>query len=932
MNQFISHPALFNTMAQYVDAIWSIDLKTEIITVLHDRINPPESVNTMTIQEARALITKHNHPDDVENATSTLNIEHLRNLKTSETGESRTFSGSSNGKANTLIYTNTPEFDEQGNTVKVYVTFKNIQEKIDSEEENNALSQVLQVFQQASIASHTTIFIFDTKKQSILVNSGDAENWGVMVEQPGVPYEVAKSDIVSAPYKQKYIELHEKMMNGADSAYGIIGLCDTNGTEGLYELNFYRIFDKDGNPTDKATGIYRNITEFSRAARKARAIADALGNDYDHILVINTEDRTVFRHKTTGNIWEALGLKDDDTYNYDEFLELWCTKGAHPEDADRLRKDCTIEKIVEELDSKKAYTYTIRSIINGKLETFQCTHQRLTGTQEIICAYRNIDVIIENEKRQRQAIQDALAAAEHANHAKTNFLNNMSHDIRTPMNAILGFTALATSHVDNRSKVLDYLKKIQTSSSHLLSLINDILDMSRIESGKVKIEEAEISLPLVMHDIKNIVQADIKKKNLAMFFDTVDVQNENIWCDKTRVEQILLNCLSNSIKFTPANGAIGLKIIQLPCNKPNHATYQFKVKDTGIGMSPELMEHLFEPFERERNSTVSGIQGTGLGMAITKNIVDMMNGTIHVESVQNEGTEFTITLTFRIASGSSVRNYVIPELKSVHALVADDNFETCDSVTKMLQEIGLRPEWTLSGKEAVLRAKHAMSNSDPFGVYIIDWLMPDMNGVEVVRRIRQEIGDDTPIIILTAYDWTDIEEEALAAGVTAFCAKPLFLTELHDLLSKAAGLETQTETEPDEPRKPLAGLSILLVEDNPMNQEIASDLLSDAGASVVTADNGIQALELLEGHEEKSFDLILMDIQMPLMDGYDTTRKIRMLPESWSSTIPIIAMTANAFEEDRQKALEAGMNAHIAKPVDVDLVFKTIREILPSDK
>ncbi|MCI8417587.1 MAG: response regulator [Lachnospiraceae bacterium] len=531
----------------------------------------------------------------------------------------------------------------------------------------------------------------------------------------------------------------------------------------------------------------------------------------------------------------------------------------------------------------------------------------------------------EKLEKQRIDLQDALAAAQHANRAKTTFLNNMSHDIRTPMNAIIGFTSLAATHMDNREQVQDYLGKITTSSNHLLSLINDVLDMSRIESGKVKIEEKETSLPEIMHDLKTIVQADVTAKQLEFYIDTADVVNEHVLCDKLRLNQVLLNLLSNAMKFTKPGGIVSVRILQKGNTSDGRASYEFQVKDTGIGMSQEFQEHVFEPFERERTSTVSGIQGTGLGMAITKNIVDMMGGTISVVSEEGKGSTFTVALKLRTCSGP-VTQEVIPELKDLRALVVDDDFGTCSSVTKMLATIGMRPDWTTSGKEAVLRVRLAGEQNDEYAVFIIDWLMPDMNGIEVVRRIRGIIGEDTPIIILTAYDWSDIEEEARNAGVTAFCSKPIFLSELREILEapymvRAAESGTLKEVS-------FEGKKIFLVEDNELNQEIAVEILQEAGFCVDVADDGAVAVERLKEAKPGQYDLILMDIQMPILNGYEATRQIRALGNEELANIPIIAMTANAFDEDRKAALEAGMNGHIAKPIDIPKLMELLREIL----
>ncbi len=526
-------------------------------------------------------------------------------------------------------------------------------------------------------------------------------------------------------------------------------------------------------------------------------------------------------------------------------------------------------------------------------------------------------------KEQRDALQIALAAAEHANRAKTRFLNNMSHDIRTPMNAIIGFTALAASHLDNKERVQNYLAKISTSSQHLLSLINDVLDMSRIESGNVKIEEKEVHLPDVFHDLRSIVQADISAKKLDFLIDTVDVENEDVWCDKLRLNQILLNLLSNAVKYTQPGGTISVRVIQTKSDAPGYARYEFRVKDSGLGISKEFQKHIFEAFSREHTVTVNGIQGTGLGMAISKHIVDMMGGTITVNSTVGKGTEFVVTVQFRIVEDTSPHD--ISELQGLRTLVADDDMETCFSITKMLDKIGMHCEWTTSGKEAVARARFAVERHEEFDVFIIDWLMPDMNGIETVRRIRGVIGDSKPIIILTAYDWSDIEEEARAAGVTNFCEKPLFMSELRDVLTRS---QPKPVCKMEAGSLDFRGKKILLVEDNELNQEIAVSILEERGFVIDVANDGDVAVSKMKMAKEGQYDLILMDIQMPRMNGYIATKEIRTLPDSKIANIPIIAMTADAFEEDKKLAFQAGMNGHVPKPIEIPKLMKVISEVL----
>ena len=530
--------------------------------------------------------------------------------------------------------------------------------------------------------------------------------------------------------------------------------------------------------------------------------------------------------------------------------------------------------------------------------------------------------------KMNQALSEAVRAAETANRAKSTFLSNMSHDIRTPMNAIIGFTTLAVSNIDDKKRVRDYLGKIISSSNHLLSLINDILDMSRIESGKIHLEETQVSLADVLHDLKTIISGQIYAKQLDLYMDAMDVTNEDVYCDKTRLNQVLLNLLSNAVKFTPAGGTVSVRLKQFPVAVKGSGLYEIRVKDNGIGMSQEFVKKLFSPFERERTSTVSRTQGTGLGMAITKNIVDMMGGTIEVQTEQDKGTEFIVRLPFRIQAEQH-HTEKIAELEGLKALVVDDDFNTCDSVTKMLVRIGMRSEWTLSGKEAVLRARQSMELGDAFHAYIIDWRLPDMNGIEVTRQIRS-LGDDTPIIILTAYDWSDIEVEARAAGVTAFCAKPLFMSDIRDTLMTAIG---QMQAEAEDTSFPAAGSDfrgkcILLVEDNELNSEITVEILNGYGCQVDTAENGAEAVKKIKNSKPGNYDLVLMDVQMPVMNGYEATKQIRALNDPVLAGITIIAMTANAFDEDRRKALECGMDGFLTKPIVIEELMDILQKNL----
>ena len=614
---------------------------------------------------------------------------------------------------------------------------------------------------------------------------------------------------------------------------------------------------------------------------------------------------------------------------YDEAMDRYIEAGVYEQDKEPLRQAVSRENLKNELQKKPVYHINYRTTCCGELRYFQMKVVRAgewDKSRGIILGFRSVDEETRSERERRTLLENALSQANRANKAKSVFLSNMSHDIRTPMNAIIGFTSLASTHIDNKEQVQEYLKKIMSSGNHLLSLINDVLDMSHIESGKIHLEEEACSLPDIMHELHNIIQADVHAKQLDLYMDAVDIHNEEIYCDRLRLNQVLLNLLSNAVKYTRAGGMVSMKVIEKPGTSAGNAVYEFHIKDTGIGMSEEFVAHIFEPFEREHNSTISGIQGTGLGMAITKNIVDMMNGTIEVTSKQGAGTECIVSLPLRL-NGEKKQPQAIPELSGFRALVVDDDFNTCDNVSCMLQQIGLRAEWTLSGKEAVLRTRQALTRNDPYFVHIIDWLLPDMNGVEVARRIRQETGKNVPIIVLTAYDWTDIEDEAREAGVTAFCSKPLFFSELRGCLYSIVN-EDSRKREKNESRESLRTGRILLTEDNELNQEIAVAILEEAGFTVDVAGNGQIAVDMLSSSEAGYYQVVLMDVQMPVMNGYEATKAIRKLADKRLASIPILAMTANAFEEDKQEALRSGMDGHIAKPIDIDKLLETLDQVL----
>ena len=515
------------------------------------------------------------------------------------------------------------------------------------------------------------------------------------------------------------------------------------------------------------------------------------------------------------------------------------------------------------------------------------------------------------EKKQNE-LKEALQMAQAANRAKTVFLSNMSHDIRTPMNAIIGFTGLAANHIEDTERVRDCLAIITQSSEHLLALINDVLDMSRIESGKIKLSENVESLADIIHGIQDIVLADVRAKQHSFTIDA-DVRDELVYCDRLYLSRVLLNLISNAVKYTPQGGKISVRVKQNPAEKAGCGAFEFRIRDNGIGMSEEFVAKIFEPFAREENAVVSGIQGTGLGMTITKNIVETMGGRISVSTKKNEGTEFVVLLDFRLAWEKS-SDPVISELKGSRSLVVNSDVSTGQRIAGMLRDLGLRSESCVSGKEAVSCAEEALRRGDPFGIYVVDWLMEDSNGIETVRCLRNSAGNN-PSIFLLSYDCEDIKKDAKAAGVTGFVSKTLFPSDLKKALIQSCGKDSHGSATKAKPVFSLKGKKILMVDDSKLNLKIGVLLLQEQGMIVDTAVNGQIAVDMIREKGIGAYDFILMDVQMPVMGGYEATSILRKLLDG--DKLKIIAFSANAFEEDKAKSLQAGMNGHITKPLKI---------------
>lgn len=528
-------------------------------------------------------------------------------------------------------------------------------------------------------------------------------------------------------------------------------------------------------------------------------------------------------------------------------------------------------------------------------------------------------------KQQLLELENARREAVKANKAKSEFLSSMSHDIRTPMNGIVGMTAIAMANIDNPERVKDCLGKITLSSRHLLGLINDVLDMSKIESGKLTLNMNQISLRETMDSIVNIVQPQVKERQQHFDIFIQEIITEEVHCDSVRLNQILINLLSNALKFTPEGGRINIYLQQEPSPAgDSYVRCHFRVKDNGIGMTEEFQSKIFDTFTREEKAQIDKIEGTGLGMAITKAIVEAMKGSIEVQSEPGKGTEFHITLDLEKAD-TKEEDMKLPPWRM---LVVDNNEELCESAVCSLKEIGIDAQWVANGKTAVEMAKKYHEEQNPFEIVLLDWKMPDMDGLHTAREMRKHLGEEVPILIISAYDWSEIEEEAAEAGVQGFIAKPLFKSNLFLGLKRYMLDESEKEEkEESDFHNSFAGKKILLAEDNDLNWEIAEDLLSEAGFELERAENGTICVEKFEQSVQGYYDVVLMDIRMPIMNGYDAARAIRTSGRP-DAKLPIIAMTADAFSDDIQRCLDCGMNEHVAKPIDVNRLTQLLKKYL----
>ena len=772
-------------------------------------------------------------------------------------------------------------------------------------------------------------FWYFPKEKSITMSERTARMYSCKQDYEDMPGSFA-DDFVHPSTRSGFFEMYRRIDAGEKTAQASFSSMDRKNwcTVTMTTISY----DAQGRP-ERVYGIVQNISElkmqeaeYHSSRRMLAGVVEALSKIYMFNYYIDLETMEFTEIVGLDYITASLGIKGNAVHAFEQF-----TKNLiDPNYKEEFRAFVDMDTLAERIGVRQNISLEYLSLKKGWCRASFIVVRRNSAGMAVRVEFviENISAERKKELEAKEELEKAYEAANKANESKSAFLTNMSHDIRTPMNAIVGFSAIAAAHIDDKERVQDCIAKITAASRHLLAIINEVLDMSRIERGKVQIQEQEANLPAIMHDFMSMIQEQIRQKGLELFIDTMDLVHENVYVDEGRFHRVLLNLVGNSIKFTPSGGTISVRLAEKPQTSDSYGNYVISVQDNGIGMSRDFLPHVFEAFERERTSTVSKVEGTGLGMAITKNIVEMMGGNIRAESEEGKGSVFAIDLSLRIMD-KEIEDPRIERLEGLHALVVDDDYNVCDSVSKMLNKIGMQPEWAMSGKEAILHTRSMLEMEHRFSAYIVDWRLPDMHGAEVARQLRRLVGDQVPIIILTAYDVSEVEEEAKQAGATEVSQKPLFLSQLCRILKKAVGEKEQPKEQavllPD---GHFCGKHILLVEDNALNQEIAQAILSEAGFAIDTADDGKEAVDKMEHAGEGDYDLILMDIQMPVMDGYEAVRRIRAMQQSWKKKLPIFAMTANAFEEDRQKALEAGMNGHLTKPIDTDELFLTLSEAL----
>lgn len=679
-------------------------------------------------------------------------------------------------------------------------------------------------------------------------------------------------------------------------------------------------------------------------------------SESEHVTSIVNSSLALFQRfaviDLTNNTYEYLkdeGIKDDLPRHgeYHMFRYYWQTRFCDDEEASRMKDELAPDYIREHLTEEVPwlhFEYRLKDQETDEVRWSQASMLPLQRDENgvvtsVLLSVQDVTDVKEREIANHNALQDAFNEAERASRAKTDFLNSMSHDIRTPMNSIMGLTAIATMYLDDPERVKDCLAKITTSSRHLLGLINEVLDMAKIESGNLGLSEEDFDLPETVESLMSIMTPQINDKKLNLKVEIADIQHEHVVGDPMRLQQVFVNIMGNSVKFTPEGGTVSLRIRELPSRIKGSGCYEFVFSDTGCGMSEDFVKKVFEPFSRANDSRVTKVEGTGLGMSIVRNVVNLMNGTIDVQSKLGEGTTFTVTVYMKLREGDE---HDLTPLEGLRVLVADDEESAAQSACEVLRSIGMEPDYVLSGDDAVEAVRTSQEEGHSYVAIILDWKMPGKSGIEAACEIREIVSDDMPIIILSAYDWTAVEQEARSAGVNAFIAKPLFRSRLIHVMKELLSDEVEEPVSEYEvlQQSDFSGHRVLLTEDNSIAAAIALDIMGMTGLEVDHAENGRVAVTKLLEAEPGYYDLVFMDIQMPVMNGYEAASAIRAAAEGEGldgeaieprpdlGEIPVVALTADAFADDVARARAAGMNAHMSKPMEIELLVKTLHEWL----
>jgi len=720
---------------------------------------------------------------------------------------------------------------------------------------------------------------------------------------------------------------------------------DEKYPERIYEFEYrvltkdeeYRWYKSSGEVTYsrdeipvKFSGTFIDITA-EKQNQQLMDVIKALCIDYDTVFEINTREKTFVPFIMNKYLLGKINKIIHDNEEWDEVLAQYCKIMVSPSYQEALFKAGCTESLISQLSTQNTFEYEYKINSEDKENFYLMKAVRLVDFEKsglIVAGFQNVTSIRESEHQQAATLAEALAQSRYASEAKTRFLSNMSHDMRTPMNAIIGFATLALAHIEDEARVKDSLEKVLASSNHLLNLINDILDMSRIESGRISLNEMDCNLSVMIHDLVNIIHGQVKTKKLNFYLDTFNVKNEDIYVDSLKLSQILINVASNAVKYTPAGGTIILKIEELPSQKQGYSRYVFKTKDNGIGMTEEFVRHIFEPFERENSTTKSGIEGTGLGMTITKSITDLMGGTIAVKSQKNKGSEFIITLDIKVLEKPK-KNYIIEEIQQKRALVVDTDMYYSTSIAKMFTDIGFNTEWTTSLEESVKRVKNSLEQDSYFDTIAFEYDKDNTLVKQTIKQIKELYKGKDVNILIYSYEMPDESQDNVIEDIDGVIIKPLFISNVYEKIKKVKKLTVETDkkekswTEID-----FHNRRILLVEDNELNMEIAKSILEETGFTVFTAPDGSDAVKMVEDSKEFFYDAILMDIQMPVMNGYEATRIIRNLRRLDVKKIPIFAMTANVMEDDKEQVFRNGMTDHIAKPIVIKKFLETLGEYL----